>query len=195
MSICVAHTPPSSIRLGRVEEGPRHDSIYEHGDVFNCGPPCERVRKVSQSVRDHRLAVARECRASRCSALLAQHGDYLAFGPPRLLLPASLRLADTGPCSAVAREYRRSLGAILDIGQECVPLFASLIGNHILSAEALAPFHKHLVPTAFSNEKPLLRDVILAVAAFVRSLPDLSDLRAIAERVFKDHSKVTEPGP
>ncbi|XP_075908146.1 constitutive coactivator of PPAR-gamma-like protein 2 isoform X2 [Petromyzon marinus] len=144
---------------------------------------------VSQSVRDHRLAVARECRASRCSALLAQHGDYLAFGPPRLLLPASLRLADTGPCSAVAREYRRSLGAILDIGQECVPLFASLIGNHILSAEALAPFHKHLVPTAFSNEKPLLRDVILAVAAFVRSLPDLSDLRAIAERVFKDHSK------
>ncbi|XP_061429665.1 constitutive coactivator of PPAR-gamma-like protein 1 isoform X2 [Lethenteron reissneri] len=148
-----------------------------------------RGASVSQSVRDHRLAVARECCASRCSAVLAQHGDYLAFGPPRLLSTASLRLAHAGSCPAVAREFRRSLGAILDLGQERVPLFASLIGNHILSAEALAAFHKHLVPTAFSNEKPLPRDVVLAVAAFVRSLPDLSDLQAIAKRVFQDHSK------
>ncbi|XP_061429668.1 constitutive coactivator of PPAR-gamma-like protein 1 isoform X5 [Lethenteron reissneri] len=42
---------------------------------------------------------------------------------------------------------------------------------------------------ALRGASPLPRDVVLAVAAFVRSLPDLSDLQAIAKRVFQDHSK------
>ncbi|XP_027621321.1 constitutive coactivator of PPAR-gamma-like protein 1 [Tupaia chinensis] len=90
----------------------------------------------------------------------------------------------------------------LDLNPNRFPIFAALLGNHILPDEDLASFHWSLLgpehPLASLKVRahqlvlPPCDVVIKAVADYVRNIQDTSDLDAIAKDVFQHSQSRTD---
>uniref|UniRef100_S4RLJ9 Family with sequence similarity 120 member A n=1 Tax=Petromyzon marinus TaxID=7757 RepID=S4RLJ9_PETMA len=153
---------------------------------------------VCQSINDHHLEVIRFCKESGFHGLVAQDSDYAVFCPPHYFSSSTLKLSRNGK-SLTANEYLVPEAACaLQLQPHKFPIFAALLGNHLLPDEDLAAFHWNLLgpehPLASLKVRahqlvlPPCDVVIKAVAEYLKNVSDINDLDSIAKDVFK-HSQ------
>ncbi|XP_065572415.1 constitutive coactivator of PPAR-gamma-like protein 1 isoform X2 [Artemia franciscana] len=137
---------------------------------------------VLYSIEDHHQEVIGFCRERHFDALLADSADFAVFDPPRYLSASNLKLTNRGAIQTkellldvVARK--------LNLNPNRLVVFASLLGNHILPVSDLKDFHKRLVPEA-KDESPTMKQLIPAVANFVRDLASIDSLTLVGASVF-----------
>ncbi|XP_077989887.1 constitutive coactivator of PPAR-gamma-like protein 1 homolog isoform X2 [Glandiceps talaboti] len=157
---------------------------------------------VVNSFSDHIQEVIGYCRDYGCHGILAQHSEYCIFDPPKLFSSHQLKLTRSG--NLLTNQYLiDELAKELDLNPNRFVIFSALVGNHILPDEDLALFHWFLLgpghPLANLKQArthqlvmPPCDTVIRAVAAYVRNLPSVEDLDAIAQDVFKNSQAKTD---
>lgn len=145
---------------------------------------------VACSMDDHHQEVIGYCREHGLQGIIAQDSMYAIFDPPRYFCSNNLKLTYKG--SLETKEYiMDDIAKCLNLHLSRFCLFAALLGNHILSDEDLVEFFKDEVykategkPTKLTPEK-----VIKAVVDYVRKLPSVDNLDAIADDIFKNSNK------
>lgn len=153
---------------------------------------------VIQSVEDHHLEVIALCKENSFHGLLAYDSDYALCDIPCYFSAHALKLSRNGKSLTTSQYLMHEVARQLDLNPNRFIIFASLLGNHILPDEDLAAFHWSLLgpehPLASLKVRahqlvlPPCDVVIRAVADYVRSIPDVTDLEAIAKDIFK-HSQ------
>lgn len=155
--------------------------------------------ETSCSTEEHRLEVMALARDRRVDGVMARHGSYVVFNPPRYFSASLFKL--TFKKEVLTTEHVvDNLAKALDLHQDRFCVFGTLLGNHILTADELKPFHDRLTKeegaveaaveapaegenAAASTATPA-KSVVAAVADFVRRQPSVDDLDAIAVQVF-----------
>lgn len=153
---------------------------------------------VVQSIEDHHLEVIALCRENGFHGLVAYDSDYALCNIPYYFSAHALKLSRNGKSLTTSQYLMHEVAKQLDLNPNRFVIFASLLGNHILPDEDLAAFHWSLLgpehPLASLKVRahqlvlPPCDVVIKAVADYVRSMQDISDLEAIAKDIFK-HSQ------
>lgn len=153
---------------------------------------------VVQSLEDHHLEVMALCRDGGFHGLLAYDSDYALSNVPSYFSAHALKLSRNGKSLTTSQFLMHDVAKQLHLDPDRFVIFASLLGNHILPDEDLAAFHWSLLgpehPLASLKVRahqlvlPPCDVVIKAVAEYVRSLSDTSDLDAIAKDIFQ-HSQ------
>ena len=162
------------------------------------------------SMEDHRLEAMTMARERRLDGVMARHGSYVIFDPPRYFSANSFKL--TFKKEILVTEFVvDNLAKSFDLIQDRFRVLGALLGNHILTADELKPFHKRLVQakaasagaadateaTASSSTETASDDAAIspsnnlildAVVEFVRRLPSIDDLDALAKLMFDDAS-------
>ncbi|XP_058487618.1 constitutive coactivator of PPAR-gamma-like protein 1 homolog isoform X1 [Solea solea] len=156
-----------------------------------------RVR-VIQSIEDHHLEVIALCRENGFHGLLAQDSDYALCSVPHYFSAHALKLSRNGKSLTTSQYLMHEVARQLDLKPSHFAILASLLGNHILPDEDLAAFHWSLLgpehPLASLKVRahqlvlPPCDVVIKAAADYVRNIPDITDLEAVAKDIFK-HSQ------
>uniref|UniRef100_UPI00358EB7C7 constitutive coactivator of PPAR-gamma-like protein 1 isoform X3 n=1 Tax=Myxine glutinosa TaxID=7769 RepID=UPI00358EB7C7 len=154
--------------------------------------------KVAQSINDHHLEVIRFCKESGFHGLVAQDADYAAFCPPHYFGASSLKLSRNGKNLTASEFLLPEVARALDLPLERFPVFAALLGNHILPDEDLAAFHWNLLGPdhplsslkvrAHQLVLPPCDVVVRAASDYLKAVPNINDLDTIARDVFK-HSQ------
>ncbi|XP_041837402.1 constitutive coactivator of PPAR-gamma-like protein 1 homolog isoform X2 [Melanotaenia boesemani] len=153
---------------------------------------------VVQSIEDHHLEVMALYREGGFHGLVAYDSDYALSNIPYYFSAHTLKLSRNGKSLTTSQYLMHEVARQLDLNPSRFIIFASLLGNHILPDEDLAAFHWNLL----GSEHPLASlkvrahqlvlppcDVVIkAVANYVRSIPDITDLEAVAKDIFK-HSQ------
>uniref|UniRef100_A0A8C6PDT4 Family with sequence similarity 120 member C n=1 Tax=Nothobranchius furzeri TaxID=105023 RepID=A0A8C6PDT4_NOTFU len=153
-----------------------------------------RVRVV-QTLEDHHQEVLSLYRDFGFSGLIAQDSEFALCNVPAYFSSHALKLSWNGK-NLTTHQYLLSEAARqLGLKTQHLPLFAALLGNHILPDEDLAAFHWSLLgpehPLASLKVRahqlvlPPCEVVIKAVSEYVSSIKDLGNLDAIARDVFK----------
>ena len=165
--------------------------------------------ETSCSTEEHRLEVMALARDRRVDGVMARHGSYVVFNPPRYFSASLFKL--TFKKEVLTTEHVvDNLAKALDLHQDRFCVFGTLLGNHILTADELKPFHDRLTKeeegavavveeaaavveapaegesataAAAASTTPA-KSVVAAVADFVRRQPSVDDLDAIAAQVF-----------
>uniref|UniRef100_A0A8C3AIZ9 Family with sequence similarity 120 member A n=1 Tax=Cyclopterus lumpus TaxID=8103 RepID=A0A8C3AIZ9_CYCLU len=159
---------------------------------------------VVQSVEDHHLEVIAMCREGGFHGLVAYDSDYALCNIPCYFSAHALKLSRNGKSLTTSQYLMHEVARQLDLNPNRFVVFASLLGNHILSDEDLAAFHWSLLGTehplaslkvrAHQLVLPPCDVVIKAVVDYVRNIPDVTDLEAIAKDIFK-HSQAQHSYP
>ncbi|XP_033105594.1 constitutive coactivator of PPAR-gamma-like protein 1 isoform X2 [Anneissia japonica] len=146
------------------------------------------------SFRDHKFEVINYLRYNGCQGVLAQSADFLIFDPPQVFSSHHLKLTRKGELLTLQYHINEIL-KVLDLHPERFVIFAALLGNHILPEEDLALFQWSLLGPdhplnglrARANQlvMPPCDVIVLNIANYVRSIPDIQDEDAIARDVFK----------
>lgn len=154
--------------------------------------------KVAQSIEDHHQEVIGFCRENGFHGLVAYDSDYALCNIPCYFSAHALKLSRNGKSLTTSQYLMHEVAKQLDLNPNRFPVFAALLGNHILPDEDLASFHWSLLgpehPLASLKVRahqlvlPPCDVVIKAVADYVRNIQDTSDLDAIAKDVFQ-HSQ------
>ncbi|XP_006823145.2 constitutive coactivator of PPAR-gamma-like protein 1 homolog, partial [Saccoglossus kowalevskii] len=150
---------------------------------------------VTTSVYDHMQEVMGHCRDYGYHGIIAQNSEYCIFDPPKMFSSHQMKLTRSG--NLLTTQYLMDeVAKELDLNPNRMVVFAALIGNHIVPDEDLALFHWFLLgpghPLAGLKARthqlvmPPTDTVIHAVAAYVRNLPSVDDLDAIARDVFQN---------
>ncbi|KAM6947527.1 constitutive coactivator of PPAR-gamma-like protein 1 isoform 2-T2 [Lycodopsis pacificus] len=157
---------------------------------------------VVQSMEDHHLEVMALCRESGFHGLVAYDSDYALCNIPCYFSAHALKLSRNGKSLTTSRYLMHEVARQLDLNPNRFVLFASLLGNHILPDEDLAAFHWSLLgpehPLASLKVRahqlvlPPCDVVIKAVADYVRNIPDVADLEAVAKEIFKYSQSCTD---
>uniref|UniRef100_A0A096LR97 Family with sequence similarity 120 member C n=1 Tax=Poecilia formosa TaxID=48698 RepID=A0A096LR97_POEFO len=153
-----------------------------------------RVRVV-QTLEDHHQEVLSLYRDYGFSGLIAQDSEFALCNVPAYFSSHALKLSWNGK-NLTTHQYLLSEAARqLGLKTQHLPLFAALLGNHILPDEDLAAFHWSLLgpehPLASLKVRahqlvlPPCEVVIKAVSEYVSSIKDLGNLDTIARDVFK----------
>uniref|UniRef100_A0A8C5R0L6 Family with sequence similarity 120 member A n=1 Tax=Leptobrachium leishanense TaxID=445787 RepID=A0A8C5R0L6_9ANUR len=155
--------------------------------------------KVGQSIEDHHQEVISFCRENGFHGLVAYDSDYALCNIPYYFSAHALKLSRNGKSLTTSQYLMHEVAKQLDLNPNRFPIFAALLGNHILPDEDLAAFHWSLLgpdhPLASLKVRahqlvlPPCDVVIKAVADYVRNIHDTNDLEAIADNVFQ-HSQV-----
>uniref|UniRef100_H9GSC8 Family with sequence similarity 120 member A n=1 Tax=Anolis carolinensis TaxID=28377 RepID=H9GSC8_ANOCA len=151
--------------------------------------------KVAQSIEDHHQEVIAFCREKGFHGLVAYDSDYALCNIPYYFSAHALKLSRNGKSLTTSQYLMHEVAKQLDLNPNRFPIFAALLGNHILPDEDLASFHWSLLgpehPLASLKVRahqlvlPPCDVVIKAVADYVRNIQDTSDLDAIAKDVFQ----------
>ncbi|OCT58081.1 constitutive coactivator of PPAR-gamma-like protein 1 homolog [Xenopus laevis] len=154
--------------------------------------------KVAQSIEDHHQEVINFCRENGFHGLVAYDSDYALCNIPFYFSAHALKLSRNGKSLTTSQYLMHQVAKQLDLNPNRFPIFAALLGNHILPDEDLAAFHWSLLgpehPLASLKVRahqlvlPPCDVVIKAVADYVRNIQDTNDLDAIARDVFQ-HSQ------
>ncbi|KAG8431221.1 hypothetical protein GDO86_019234 [Hymenochirus boettgeri] len=154
--------------------------------------------KVAQSIEDHHQEVISFCRENGFHGLVAYDSDYALCNIPYYFSAHALKLSRNGKSLTTSQYLMHEVAKQLDLNPNRFPIFAALLGNHILPDEDLAAFHWSLLgpehPLASLKVRahqlvlPPCDVVIKAVADYVRNIQDTGDLDAIAKDVFQ-HSQ------
>ncbi|XP_070701950.1 constitutive coactivator of PPAR-gamma-like protein 1 homolog [Pempheris klunzingeri] len=157
---------------------------------------------VVQSIEDHHLEVIALCRENGFHGLVAYDSDYALCNIPYYFSAHALKLSRNGKSLTTSQYLMHEVARQLDLNPNRFVIFASLLGNHILPDEDLAAFHWSLLgpehPLASLKVRahqlvlPPCDVVIKAVADYVRSIPDITDLEAIAKDIFKHSQSCTD---
>ncbi|EPY86655.1 hypothetical protein CB1_000303013 [Camelus ferus] len=156
------------------------------------------LTQVAQSIEDHHQEVIGFCRENGFHGLVAYDSDYALCNIPYYFSAHALKLSRNGKSLTTSQYLMHEVAKQLDLNPNRFPIFAALLGNHILPDEDLASFHWSLLgpehPLASLKVRahqlvlPPCDVVIKAVADYVRNIQDTSDLDAIAKDVFQ-HSQ------
>uniref|UniRef100_A0A8B9GN38 Family with sequence similarity 120A n=1 Tax=Astyanax mexicanus TaxID=7994 RepID=A0A8B9GN38_ASTMX len=157
---------------------------------------------VVQSIEDHHQEVIALCRENGFHGLVAYDSDYALCNIPYYFSAHALKLSRNGKSLTTSQYLMHEVAKQLDLHPNRFVIFASLLGNHILPDEDLAAFHwsslgpEHplasLKVRAHQLVLPPCDVVIRAVADYVRNLPDINDLEAIAKDIFKHSQSRTD---
>ncbi|XP_054483549.1 constitutive coactivator of PPAR-gamma-like protein 1 homolog, partial [Anoplopoma fimbria] len=157
---------------------------------------------VVQSMEDHHLEVMALCRESGVHGLVAYDSDYALCNIPCYFSAHALKLSRNGKSLTTSQYLMHEVARQLDLNPNRFVVFASLLGNHILPDEDLAAFHWSLLgpehPLASLKVRahqlvlPPCDVVIKAVADYVRNIPDIADLEAVAKDIFKHSQTCTD---
>lgn len=157
---------------------------------------------VVQSIEDHHLEVIALCRENGFHGLVAYDSDYALCNIPYYFSAHALKLSRNGKSLTTSQYLMHEVARQLDLNPNRFVILASLLGNHILPDEDLAAFHWSLLgpehPLASLKVRahqlvlPPCDVVIKAVADYVRSIPDITDLEAIAKDIFKQSQSCTD---
>ncbi|XP_062396735.1 constitutive coactivator of PPAR-gamma-like protein 2 [Sardina pilchardus] len=153
-----------------------------------------RVRVV-QTLEDHHQEVLSLYRDYGFHGLIAQDSEFALCNVPAYFSSHALKLSWNGK-NLTTHQYLLSEAARqLGLKTQHLPMFAALLGNHILPDEDLAAFHWSLLgpehPLASLKVRahqlvlPPCEVVIKAVSEYVASIKDLGNLDAVARDVFK----------
>uniref|UniRef100_A0A8C3WZ59 Family with sequence similarity 120 member A n=1 Tax=Catagonus wagneri TaxID=51154 RepID=A0A8C3WZ59_9CETA len=158
--------------------------------------------KVAQSIEDHHQEVIGFCRENGFHGLVAYDSDYALCNIPYYFSAHALKLSRNGKSLTTSQYLMHEVAKQLDLNPNRFPIFAALLGNHILPDEDLASFHWSLLgpehPLASLKVRahqlvlPPCDVVIKAVADYVRNIQDTSDLDAIAKDVFQHSQSRTD---
>uniref|UniRef100_A0A7N6B5G9 Family with sequence similarity 120A n=1 Tax=Anabas testudineus TaxID=64144 RepID=A0A7N6B5G9_ANATE len=157
---------------------------------------------VVQSIEDHHLEVIALCRENGFHGLVAYDSDYAMCNIPYYFSAHALKLSRNGKSLTTNQYLMHEVARQLDLNPNRFVIFASLLGNHILPDEDLAAFHWSLLgpehPLASLKVRahqlvlPPCDVVIKSVADYVRNIPDVTDLEAIAKDIFKHSQSCTD---
>lgn len=112
-------------------------------------------------------------------AIIGNSSDYLIFdGDWRYWNSRKLNMREMKVLEIDKEAMRAHF--LLNIGQ--MPIFATILGNHIVDTSALEKFHS-LLPT----EKPLVSAVAHYIHISTDEIPDNEDLEAVTTIAFKQH--------
>ena len=153
------------------------------------------------STEEHRLEAMALTRERRFDGVMARHGSYVVFDPPRYFSAKLLKL--TFKKEFLTTEFViDKMAQTLDLIQDRFCVLGALMGSHILTVEDLKSFHAKAIEAkgaAGSAEtaaaSPASGDeategaakskmTVEAVADFVRRLPAVDDLDALAALIF-----------
>ncbi|XP_075431038.1 constitutive coactivator of PPAR-gamma-like protein 1 isoform X2 [Ascaphus truei] len=158
--------------------------------------------KVAQSIEDHHQEVIGFCRENGFHGLVAYDSDYALCNIPYYFSAHALKLSRNGKSLTTSQYLMHEVAKQLDLNPNRFPIFAALLGNHILPDEDLAAFHWSLLgpehPLASLKVRahqlvlPPCDVVIKAVADYVRNIQDTNDLNAIAKDVFQHSQSRTD---
>uniref|UniRef100_G3U8A9 Family with sequence similarity 120 member A n=1 Tax=Loxodonta africana TaxID=9785 RepID=G3U8A9_LOXAF len=158
--------------------------------------------KVAQSIEDHHQEVIGFCRENGFHGLVAYDSDYALCNIPYYFSAHALKLSRNGKSLTTSQYLMHEVAKQLDLNPNRFPIFAALLGNHILPDEDLASFHWSLLgpehPLASLKVRahqlvlPPCDVVIKAVADYVRNIQDTTDLDAIAKDVFQHSQSRTD---
>ncbi|XP_030626145.1 constitutive coactivator of PPAR-gamma-like protein 2 isoform X2 [Chanos chanos] len=160
-----------------------------------------RVRVV-QTLEDHHQEVLSLYRDYGFQGLIAQDSEFALCNVTAYFSSHALKLSWNGK-NLTTHQYLLSEAARqLGLKTHHLPIFAALLGNHILPDEDLAAFHWSLLgpehPLASLKVRahqlvlPPCEVVIKAVSEYVASIKDLGNLDAVARDVFKQSQSRTE---
>uniref|UniRef100_A0A5F8GF13 Family with sequence similarity 120 member A n=1 Tax=Monodelphis domestica TaxID=13616 RepID=A0A5F8GF13_MONDO len=159
-------------------------------------------QKVAQSIEDHHQEVIAFCRENGFHGLVAYDSDYALCNIPYYFSAHALKLSRNGKSLTTSQYLMHEVAKQLDLNPNRFPIFAALLGNHILPDEDLASFHWSLLgpehPLASLKVRahqlvlPPCDVVIKAVADYVRNIQDTTDLDAIAKDVFQHSQSRTD---
>lgn len=160
-----------------------------------------RVRVV-QTLEDHHQEVLSLYRDYGFQGLIAQDSEFALCNVPAYFSSHALKLSWNGK-NLTTHQYLLSEAARqLGLKTQHLPIFAALLGNHILPDEDLAAFHWSLLgpehPLASLKVRahqlvlPPCEVVIKAVSEYVASIKDLGNLDSVAKDVFKQSQSRTE---
>jgi hypothetical protein len=111
-------------------------------------------------------------------------GEYAMFNPPRLLSAHAMKMSfqyDVTTVEYVLDDVAKSL----DLNPNRFCLLGALLGNHILPARDLRPFHLSLAPELKDSKlKTVFDKVIRCVVNYIRALSKIDDYERICNDVF-----------
>ncbi|XP_073430313.1 constitutive coactivator of PPAR-gamma-like protein 1 [Dendrobates tinctorius] len=158
--------------------------------------------KVAQSIEDHHQEVISFCRENGFHGLVAYDSDYALCNIPYYFSAHALKLSRNGKSITTSQYLMHEVAKQLDLNPNRFPIFAALLGNHILPDEDLAAFHWSLLgpdhPLASLKVRahqlvlPPCDVVIKAVADYVRNIKDTNDLDSISSDVFQHSQSRTD---
>ncbi|XP_066992640.1 constitutive coactivator of PPAR-gamma-like protein 1 homolog [Anabrus simplex] len=131
---------------------------------------------------DHHQEVIAYCRENGFHGLMADDGEYAVFDPPRYFSSEHLKLTYKGSLETkeyILSEVAKGLGLSSD--RFCV--LAALLGNYLLTEQDLAEFYSKLGMVQTPGKIPV-DTLVKNVANFVKSLPSIDNLDAVAVQVF-----------
>ncbi|XP_019799123.1 constitutive coactivator of PPAR-gamma-like protein 2 isoform X3 [Tursiops truncatus] len=151
--------------------------------------------KVFQSLEDHHLEVVAFFRENGFHGLLAHDSEYALYNIPSYYSSHALKLSWNGKNLTTNQFLMQEVAKQLGLKRMNFPIFAALLGNHILPDEDLAAFHWSLLgpehPLASLKVRahqlvlPPCDVVIKAVSEYVSSIKDPSNLDVVGKDVFK----------
>ncbi|XP_069501410.1 constitutive coactivator of PPAR-gamma-like protein 2 isoform X2 [Ambystoma mexicanum] len=154
--------------------------------------------KVFQTLEDHHLEVVAFYRENGFHGLIAHDSEYALCNIPSYYSSHALKLSWNGKNLTTNQFLMQEVAKQLGLKLAHFPLFAALLGNHILPDEDLAAFHWSLLgpdhPLASLKVRahqlvlPPCDVVIKAVSEYVSSIRDPSNLDMVGKDVFK-HSQ------
>ncbi|XP_072285275.1 constitutive coactivator of PPAR-gamma-like protein 2 isoform X2 [Pyxicephalus adspersus] len=154
--------------------------------------------KVFQSLEDHHLEVVSFFRENGLHGLIAHDSEYALCNIPSYYSSHALKLSWNGKNLTTNQYLMQEVAKQLGLKMSNFPIFAALLGNHILSDEDLAAFHWSLL----GPDHPLVSlkvcshqlvlppcDVVIkAVSEYVATIKDASNLDTMGQEIFR-HSQ------
>lgn len=157
---------------------------------------------VVQTIEDHHLEVLAIFRENGFHGLVAYDSDYALSNVSHYFSSQALKLSRNGKSITTCQYLLEEVAKHFNIQPGSIPLFAALLGNHLLLDEDLAAFHwsllspehplKSLKVHAHQLVLPPCDVVIRAVANYVCNITDLTDLEAIAKDVFENFQSCSD---
>uniref|UniRef100_H2Z6S8 Uncharacterized protein n=1 Tax=Ciona savignyi TaxID=51511 RepID=H2Z6S8_CIOSA len=130
--------------------------------------------QVCQSFKDHHREIIAYCRGNAFHGILAQSGDFVAFDPPMYFSSHLLKLSRHSYCITTVQYQLSALSKHLSLSPGLFPLLLTLLGNHILLPDEVAPFLMGLVnpPTHEKLETTINKLVLPEVSKIVPAVAD-----------------------
>ncbi|KAM5146724.1 constitutive coactivator of PPAR-gamma-like protein 2 isoform 2-T2 [Mantella aurantiaca] len=158
--------------------------------------------KVFQSLEDHHLEVVSFFRENGFHGLIAHDSEYALCNIPSYYSSHALKLSWNGKNLTTNQFLMQEVAKQLGLKMINFPIFAALLGNHILPDEDLAAFHWSLLgpdhPLASLKVRahqlvlPPCDVVIKAVSEYVATIKDASNLDAVGKEIFRHSQSRTE---
>lgn len=138
---------------------------------------------------DHHQEVMAYCQEFDFHGLLADDAEYAVLDPSRYFSSEHLKLTYKG--SLETKEYMVSVMAKhLQLQTDQLCILAALLGNFLMPEAELQDIHKRVLSKfGKDDEKMQGETAIKLLAEYVRTLPSVQDLDALAVAVFGENSQ------